>query len=54
MLINFKLLHVWFPYTMAKNWALILWIALHIYFYTAYVAPAEKKLIGEVDGDKEE
>lgn len=55
MVLNFKLLKIWFPYSMNNNALLILWVALHVYAYHAYVKPAEKRLIGEADGeDKEE
>ena len=56
MLANFNLLKVWFPHAMNETFPLLVWVAVHIYAYYAYISPAEKKLTGETgDGeDKEE
>jgi len=57
MLVNFNLLKRWFPHAMNETFPLIVWVIVHIYAYTAYVGPAEKRLFedeGDSDGDKTE
>lgn len=55
--VNFLLLRAWFPHAMNETFPLIVWVIVHVYAYTAYVGPAEKKLFeeeGAADGDKDE
>ena len=49
MVLNFNLLHIWFPIAMSKNLPLLVWVAVHIYLYFAYISPAEDK---KNNGDK--
>jgi len=55
MVINFLLLKAWFPHAMDEVFPLIVWVIVHVYAYTAYVGPAERRLFeeeGASDGDE--
>ena len=55
MVVNFLLLKAWFPHAMDEVFPLIVWVIVHVYAYTAYVGPAERRLFeeeGASDGDE--
>jgi len=49
MVLNYLLLNIYFT-EMRSDFVWIIWLAVHVYFYTAIVRPAEQKLREKVYG----
>ena len=57
MVLNYKLLNVWYPLAWNSNFILFVWLSMHVVAYFGYVKPAElefQKRMGYHNGDKTE